>query len=299
MVRSNPLLIDARKVSESPLNSSMNSEVTLSENKAFGLMMQVGHYQCSTALETPEHCFAQHFISVQLSPATVVKEQRLNGRLQCSGFSAGDICLTPAKIPVSVGIQAPCEIIGLYIEPAFLTQLTAEVADSDCIELIPQFKLNDPLIYQIAIALKAQIRSSGEWQRLYIESMATAVSTHLLQQYSTRKPNVKTYPAGLSKTRLRQVTDYIHERSDQNLSLLEMAQEVQMSSYYFSHLFKQSTGLSPHQYLISCRIQQAKQMLMTTALSIAEIAAQVGFVDQSHLARHFKRQFGVPPSQFR
>jgi AraC family transcriptional regulator len=78
-----------------------------------------------------------------------------------------------------------------------------------------------------------------------------------------------------------------------------MAQEAQMSPYYFSHLFKQSTGLSPHQYLISCRIQQAKQMLTTTALSIAEIAAQAGFVDQSHLARHFKRQFGVPPSQFR
>ena len=299
MVKSKPLLINARKASESPLNSLMSSEVTLFENKGLWSLMQVGHYQCSAALETPEHCFAQHFISVQLSPAAVIKEQRLNGRLQCGDFSAGDICLTPAAVPVSVRLQAPCEIIGLYIEPAFFTQLAAEVADSDRLELVPQFKLNDPLIYQIAIALKAQISSSGDWQRLYIESMLTAVSAHLLQQYSTRKPNVKTDSASLSKTRLRQVIEYIHEHSDQNLSLLEMAQHVQMSPYYFSHLFKQSTGLSPHQYLISYRIQQAKQMLTTTALSIAEIAAQAGFVDQSHLARHFKRQFGVSPSQFR
>lgn len=299
MVKSKPLLINARKASESPLNSSMSSEVTLFENKAPWSMMQVGQYQCSVALETPEHCFAQHFISVQLSPAAVVKEQRLDGRLQCSDFSAGDICLTPAAVPISVRLQAPCEIIGLHIEPAFFTQLAAEMVDSDRIELVPQFKLNDPLIYQIAIALKAQIRSSGGWQRLYMESMMTAVSAHLLQQYSTRKPKVKPDSASLSKTHLQQITEYIHEHSDQNLSLLEMAQYVQMSPYYFSHLFKQSTGLSPHQYLISCRIQQAKQMLTTTTLSIAEIAAQAGFVDQSHLARHFKRQFGVPPSQFR
>lgn len=299
MVKSKPLLINARKASESPLNSSMSSEMTLFKNKAPWSMMQVGQYQCSAALETPEHCFAQHFISVQLSPATVVKEQRLDGRLQCSDFSAGDICLTPAAVPISVRLQAPCEIIGLHIEPAFFTQLAAEVTDSDRIELVPQFKLNDPLIYQIAIALKAQIRSPGGWQRLYMESMMTAVSAHLLQQYSTRKPKIKPDSASLSKTHLRQITEYIHEHSDRNLSLLEMAQYLQMSPYYFSHLFKQSTGLSPHQYLISCRIQQAKQMLTATTLSIAEIAAQAGFVDQSHLARHFKRQFGVPPSQFR
>ena len=262
-------------------------------------MIHVSHYQFAAALETPEHCFAQHFLSVHLSPANVVKEHRLNGRIQCGEFRQGDICLTPATTPVSIQLQAPCDLIGLYIEPAFLTHFTTEVADSDNLELVPQFKLNDPLIYQIAIALKAQLLSSGEWQRLYVESMMTAVSAHLLQRYSTRKPNVKTYAVGLSKTHLRQITEYIHEHYDQNLSLLEMSQQAQMSPYYFSHLFKQSTGLSPHQYLISCRIQQAKRLLTTTALSIAEIAAEVGFVDQSHLARHFRRQFGVPPSQFR
>ena len=77
-----------------------------------------------------------------------------------------------------------------------------------------------------------------------------------------------------------------------------MAQQVQMSLYDFSRLFKKSIGLSQHKHLIGYCIQQAERLFMTTALSIAEILAQVGFVDRSHLARHFKRQFGMPHSQF-
>jgi AraC family transcriptional regulator len=133
--------------------------------------------------------------------------------------------------------------------------------------------------------------------------MVTAICVHLLQRYSTRKTNADTCAAiscdGLPKAHLGKVLEYIHEYADQNLSLLEMAQQVQMSPYYFSRLFKQSTGQSPHQYLINRRIQQVKRLLATTSLSIADIAAQAGFTDQSHLARHFKRQVGVTPSQFR
>ncbi len=295
MAKTKLLLIDANK----KRNSLMNSAVTLSANKVFWPIIHVSHYQFLDALETPEHCFAQHFISVQLSSGDVIKEQELNGRTQCSHFEQGDICLTPATAPISVRSQAPFEIVGLYLEPVFLSQLTAEESNADCLELVPQFKLKDPLIYQIAIALKAQVASPGEWNRLYVESMATALCAHLLQCYSTRNPSVKAYDGGLSKARLGKVLEYIHEHSSQNLSLIEMAQQVHMSPYHFSRLFKQSTGLSPHLYLIRRRIQGAKRLLETTALSTAEIAAQAGFADQSHLARHFKREYGVPPSQVR
>jgi AraC family transcriptional regulator len=271
----------------------------IASQKASWDKIQIGYYQHPAAFETPEHCFSQHFISIHLNHAPVVKEQVLDGHLQCDRFRDGDICLTPATAPVSVRLHDSSELICLYLEPTFMTRITAEVADVDSIEVVPQFKLNDPLIYQIGVALKAKLESKGVWDRLYTESMATAISAHIVQYYSTQKPKIRSYSDGLPQARLRQASDYINAHSAHNPSLREIAQTVQMSPYYFSRLFKKSTGLTPHQYLIKCRTEQAKRLLKTTNLSIANIAAQVGFVDQSHLTRHFKRQVGVLPSQFR
>ena len=92
-----------------------------------------------------------------------------------------------------------------------------------------------------------------------------------------------------------QVIDYINNHLEQDLSLIELAAIAQMSPHYFSHLFKQSTGMTPHQYVIRCRVECAKELLLQRKLTIAEIAYKVGFANQSHLNRHFKRLLGVTP----
>jgi AraC family transcriptional regulator len=261
--------------------------------------VQLACHQHAHAFETPEHCFPQHFITIHRNQSPVIKERVIDGHFQSDRFRDGDICLTPATTPVSVRLHDACEIMHLYLEPALMAQLMVEVADVDGLELIPQFKLDDPLIYQIGMALRAKLECNGLCDRLYTESMAMAMSAHLIHYHSTQKLKVHNYPNGLSQARLQPVVEYIREHLEQNLSITEMAQMTGMSPYYFSRLFKQSTGLSPHQYLLKYRVEHAKQLLKTTNLSIAAVATQSGFVDQSHLSRHFKRQVGVPPSQFR
>jgi AraC family transcriptional regulator len=74
---------------------------------------------------------------------------------------------------------------------------------------------------------------------------------------------------------------------------------VRLSPHHFSRVFKRVTGLSPHQYVLSQRIQLARQLLTETKLSIAEVAHDVGFYDQSHFTYHFKRLVGVTPNAIR
>jgi AraC family transcriptional regulator len=73
-----------------------------------------------------------------------------------------------------------------------------------------------------------------------------------------------------------------------------------VSPYHFARLFKHSTGLPPHQYVIACRVERAKELLRERdRLPLADVAAEVGFSSQSHFTRHFKRLVGVTPRRFR
>jgi AraC family transcriptional regulator len=85
------------------------------------------------------------------------------------------------------------------------------------------------------------------------------------------------------------------------LSREEMARAAGLSVSYFSKVFTQCIGLSPHQYLVRCRLRHGKKLLATLEenLSIVDVAAEAGFADQAHFCRHFRRAYGVSPLAFR
>lgn len=82
------------------------------------------------------------------------------------------------------------------------------------------------------------------------------------------------------------------------LSVAELAKMVDLSPWHFNHLFKAETSKSPMQFLNEVRIQQAKEMLTTTTLSIKEVVSALGLSDRSHFSRNFKTVVGVTPKQF-
>ncbi|NJR63633.1 MAG: helix-turn-helix transcriptional regulator [Cyanobacteria bacterium CRU_2_1] len=121
------------------------------------------------------------------------------------------------------------------------------------------------------------------------------VVTIPIQHYSTRKPTIQAYEGGLPQNKLRTAIDYIQAHLAEDISLEAMADHLGISRYHFCRMFKQSTGLSPHQYLIQCRVERAKQLLRQGKMKISEVAIACGFTHQSHLHRHFKRLADVIP----
>jgi AraC-like DNA-binding protein len=91
--------------------------------------------------------------------------------------------------------------------------------------------------------------------------------------------------------------DYIHAHYAQNISLRLLANEVQLSPFYLARNFREHYGIPPHLYLLQVRVERA-QALLRSGAPIADVAAQTGFVDQSHFTRHFKRISGVTPGQY-
>jgi AraC family transcriptional regulator len=254
-------------------------------------------YMCQPAYEFPEVCTPLcHSLVIFTHGARVIHaERKMDGRKHHDAVVGGDMLITPANVAHQAAWDAEGDFIILAIQPEIFARAVDETANAEQIQLIPHFATPDPLIYQIGLALKSILEINPLGSRLYAETMINALSVHLMQHYSTLKPILKTYKNGLPRRQLQQVIDYIHEHLDQNLGLAELAALLPMSSHYFSQLFKQSTGMSPHKYVISCRVKRAEELLLKGEMTIAEIASLIGFASQSHLNFHCKRLMGVTP----
>ncbi|HWQ38784.1 MAG TPA: AraC family transcriptional regulator [Burkholderiales bacterium] len=137
--------------------------------------------------------------------------------------------------------------------------------------------------------------TGGASSRFYVESWAGIVALHLLR--NRRAPG----DAGAGKPPPRAVMKalvFMQGNYARAITVRDIAAAAHLSPFHFSRRFKRATGFTPHRYLIHVRVNAARCLLMSGRYrSLAEIAGAVGFADQSHLARHFKRAFGVAPGR--
>jgi AraC family transcriptional regulator len=258
------------------------------------------HYHCHPPHKLSENYSQQHRIIIHdRSPSSLIIEEMIEHRLHASQLGNASITFVPNNVLNSAYWDKEYQFITLSFESSILAHHTFDLADVANIEFIPCFSKSDPLIHSLGLALKSELQSSGFGSRLYIDSLIAALITHLIRHYSNQKQRSQSLSNPLSKQKLQQVIGYIDQHLDQDLALVELATLVQISPSYFSILFKQTTGFTPHQYVIHCRIERAKQLLRKNNLAIADVAFRLGFSHQSHLNRHFKRLVGVTPKQFR
>ncbi|MFB2898069.1 helix-turn-helix domain-containing protein [Aerosakkonemataceae cyanobacterium BLCC-F50] len=218
-------------------------------------------------------------------------------RSQFEQMERGEVTIIPAYVNNWAIWDQECHFILLSFASTIFERYAAEWIFASNVELIPTFSQSDPLIHGIGLALKSELQNNGMRSCLYVDSLTSTLVTHLLRYYWVQKPISQPKIYGLSKQQLKQVTEYIDRHLEQDLTLATLAAIAQISPSYFSTLFKQSTGITPYQYVIQRRIERAKQLLLQ-GLSVAEVAFSLGFTHQSHLSRHFKRLVGVTPKVF-
>ncbi|MBF2050537.1 MAG: helix-turn-helix transcriptional regulator [Elainella sp. C42_A2020_010] len=254
------------------------------------------HFQ-QPPCSVPEFVSPRHILCLNAGKPVRLK-QVVDGERKVVDSIPGDLAIYPAALCQQFSWDSEAEFFNLFLEPSFVTQVGSDLFGSDRLELVPQLGiLSDPLIYQISLALKTSLETDGATSRLYADAIAQALVVHLLTRYSTHSRQIKLIAGGFTQAQWKQIVDFIYANLDRNIHLAELAELVQFSPYHFAHLFKQSTHISPHQYLIRCRIERAKQ-LMAMGMSLAEVAQTVGFASQGHFTYHFKRLVGVTPKVF-
>ena len=240
-------------------------------------------------------------LGVYLSGRHMIRRQIGNSVVE--GWSdPGTINLTPPGVEGTWEASASSRAAVVVIRPEFLSRAIEEHwgANSSKVEIKKQFLIRDPVIEAITLNLAREAASGSPAGRLYVESGCEFLAHHLIYRYSSLSPIPPRPMGGLSSRPLKLVLEYIEGTLGQPIKLRELAALAGVSARHFERAFRQSTGSSPHAYVMNRRLHMARDLLISQPeLPIDQIALRVGFSSSSHFSSAFRRQTGLTPTDFR
>jgi AraC family transcriptional regulator len=245
----------------------------------------------------PDHEHPTHLLSLLLG-AAVEAEWTTEGRTQRALNPPGTIYLLPKGTRDRLAWRGRSDRILVTLEPRLLTGALEQTAHLDDLELQTHWQLEDRHLLSLIQALRADLEDGCPAGGLFGQSLGTAMAVYMARRYGAirARPPAR---GGLPGYRLRRVRDYVASNLDKDLRLADLAALSGTSPHYFAELFRQSTGMSPHRFVLDRRIGRAKELLRNQALSVVDVAVQTGFTSQSHFTKVFRRIAGPTPSQYR
>jgi AraC family transcriptional regulator len=217
--------------------------------------------------------------------------------------SPGSVAIIPAGGSSTQGFwRGSSDAVHVQLDPQLIARVAVEAfdLDPDRVELPTVYDLSHPQLQAAILAIDAELAAGVPGGRLLAESLGNVLAVNLIRHITGNERAAQQPRGGLPKNKLRAAMEYIDAHLDSELTLDQLAAVAHLSSYHFARMFKVSTGLPPHQFVIARRVDRAKRLLRgDDELSLAQVASRAGFFDQGHFTRHFKRLVGVTPKQFR
>jgi len=200
--------------------------------------------------------------------------------------------------PMEMWAAGPFDYLHYYVSRDLLDRVAADnrIAQVDSFRMV--FFERDLVVAQLTKAILSQVRNREPLNMLALEDVSLLVSTHLLQHYGNGK-GVLRAQAGLETWQKIRAEEMLRAHLEGEIRIADIATACQLSPSHFSRCFRQSFGISVHQWLIRLRIETAKNLLREPHLSLAEVGFRSGFCDQAAFTRAFTTLEGTTPFRWR
>lgn len=183
--------------------------------------------------------------------------------------------------------------LDLHFDAETIGRRLAEDLDPERLAT-PQLFFSDDRLLSLARLIAAECANPQPLHDLYGDGLSLALIIDVMKL--AKAPGRKR--SKLAGWQLRRATDFIEENCLRNIRLEELACLIGLSQSHFSHAFKASTGIAPHQWQVNARLRRAKHLLLHGDQTLTEIAAETGFADQAHFTRVFRKNFGTTPAHW-
>ncbi|MEM1247977.1 MAG: AraC family transcriptional regulator [Acidobacteriota bacterium] len=249
--------------------------------------------------EMPQEVFSQHHVLLNLRDAPHRVENWRDGVHRDFLYGPGEVIVTPAGIRSGWRWHSRSKVIVVTLEPDRLRRFAENEAGVLLTEkqLQDREQFHDPDLCDAGLLLRDALAAEDPGSAVVYESLARIFLVKLLRGYA-EQPDEEV--ARMPPKRFRRVLDLIERRYGTDLGVEELAHEAQLSPSHFSRLFKRSLGQTPHRFLMQYRVERACELLnRDPERPLAQLALDVGFADQAHFSRTFKRFAGTTPRGYR
>ena len=213
-------------------------------------------------------------------------------------YNTGDMIVCNRGIDEFVRWESSMQFLKVDL-PDDAFRAIAQETGADTVEIHSSTNLHDKRIDALVSAIQAEEETGQLSGRLYMDSIAQALASALVQLRGNLKRALPQYHCGLTPTQLSRVKQLVYARIDREVSLHEMATAAGLSTSYFNQMFRKSTGQPAHQFVLNARVEHAKDLLKSPQLRMLDVAISCGFQTSQHFSRVFRSITSVTPTDYR
>lgn len=214
-------------------------------------------------------------------------------------FAENAIYIRDQSTAYKADLGGPFDFVLFEISPASLIKIADDAEMPGVTSLSAETASKDIVLANLARALIPALEKPEEANALFVDQMTTAIGTYLVQRYGGRPMKASDSSRRLSRSHEDLAKSLLLENLEGNISISEVAQVCNLSRGYFIRAFRETTGMTPYQWVLRERIDRARDLLRTSNTPLAEVAVACGFSDQSHFTRVFAGIVGTTPGNWR